>query len=234
MAASSASGRLKGVRVAAVGGVLLLVCGLATAWWRGHGARRLREEEKALPVRGAKAHCTFEESLSETNAAGDRVRFGWWRDEDEPVVHEAAVQVGEQWLELPEAYFGASFLRLLRSPDGQEWLALAQFDTEAAGDVEVLASDDGGRTFVHRATVPWPTYEVGLADATFEGRSVELMLEVEDEVSLAAAYWGPLDKLFERLGIGPGGPSLGPGRYVLHSSDGGRTFGDPTRVKRAQ
>lgn len=62
--------------------------------------------------------------------------------------------------------------------------------------MQVLASDDGGRSFVHRPTVPWPTYESGLAGATFDGE----VLQLDEPASLQArAYWTWKDRLLDHL-----------------------------------
>lgn len=207
----------------------LFAAAVLGGWAFAHGWTEAKLATRAAPPPGF----TFSETAHRTNADGQPVRFGMLVDDADPVSHRAAAQVGDRWLELNgEGFEGGSFERLLVSPDGLRWLALEAFDTEAPGDLQLIASDDGGRTFVHRSTVPWPSYAAYLEDVRFDGEHVEVYLAVDEAVQLAQPYWSPLDELLTRLRPADDDalPMLAPGHYLLRSGSAGRWFGRLVRV----
>jgi hypothetical protein len=175
----------------------------------------------ALP---AHHHFAPDAALTRINAAGQTVQLGRTGEDDEPVVHRAAVKVGDDYLALSDDFDGGDFIELAVTPDGRRWLAVEAFDTEAMGDLQLLASDDGGRTFVHRGTVPWPTYQASAGGLRYDGSVVEIDLTLDDEAQLADEYWSWSDRLRARFDH-EWAPTLTPGHYRLRSSNGGRSFG---------
>ena len=178
----------------------------------------------ALPRGPAPRGHVFTEQLSRLNAAGQTVRFGRFSPGD--ASHDAAIQLGDDFLALPADFEGGDFQQLLVSPDGRRWLAIEAFDTEAMGDVQLVASDDGGRTFVHRGAFVWPTFLASLQSASFDGQNVDLDLALDQPAELARPYWSWLDELRYRVYQGDQDvPLLAPGHYRAHSGNGGRSFG---------
>ncbi len=200
----------------------LVLVGGGGVWQWTRGCDRAPVRTAAAPRPG----WSFEATFTRVNDAGERVRFGAVRDDAEPMAHAAAVQVGERWLSLPSEFEGGSFLQVLVSADGERWLAVEAFDTEAMGDLQFLASDDGGRTFVHRGTLSWPSYAAYPEGVRFDGQRVEVELRVDEAVELVREYWSLRDELVERFfKDDEWGPMLPPGKYVVRSKNGGRSFG---------
>jgi len=204
----------------------LVACGVAMAVLGPAGSR---DAKKVLGYVVAKDEDTFSSDFERINAAGEIVRFGELPDPAEPWMRQPAVRVGERWLDLPGDFAGGHFFGLLTTRDGRRWIALSQFSTEAAGDVEVLASDDGGCSFEHRSTLRWPTYASFIENPSFDGENLEVQLVTDEELQLGQAYWSLLDRIVdaaaERLHREHLPPTFPPGRYAIRSKDGGRTFG---------
>ncbi|MFT3840979.1 MAG: hypothetical protein QM723_28570 [Myxococcaceae bacterium] len=166
---------------------------------------------------------TFDAQYQHTNADGVKVQFGAAHPEDDSVSHRGAVKVGDHFLDLPGDFEGGDFVELLVSPDERHWLAVEAFDTEAMGDLQLVASDDGGRTFVHRGTLDWPTYVASLDSVRLDGDTVTVELSLDEESQLSEPWWHPWDGMWARF-FGRY-PTLKPGHYVVRSTNGGRSFG---------
>lgn len=196
--------------------------------WGVLQAKRGHDRTPALGLTVLGPSETFDAQYQHTNLGGVKVQFGSAHPEDDAISHRGAVKVDGHFLALPDDFEGGDFVELLVSPDERHWLAVEAFDTEAMGDLQLVASDDGGRTFVHRGTLDWPSYMASLDSVKLDGDAVTVELSLDDEAQLAEPWWTPWDRLRARfIGIYP---VLGAGHYVVRSSNGGRSFGRLRRL----
>lgn len=143
--------------------------------------------------------------------AVDGVDFISATDADEPALGFAALRRGGQIVTFDDAN---CFLAVERR--GERLWALATSSIEGGGpELELLVSEDRGRTFEHRASIPKPNYQAEFVGWSVDGEVLVVDLSVDDEVGLDAAWtWGV--PLLDR--------AVGPGRSALRSKNGGRTW----------
>jgi len=193
-----------------------------------HQATRAPDVTPRLGIGALPPSSQFNEGFSQLNADGKLVRFGTFTDASS--LHNAAIEVGDDFLALPMEFDSGSFAQLLISPDGQKWLAVEEFDTEAMGDLQFVGSDDGGRTFVHRGTFSWPTYLASPDKVTFDGQHVDVQLSLDEDAQLSVDAYGWLDRMRVKLWGDARRPTLAAGTYHATSSDAGRSFGALRRL----
>ncbi len=139
-------------------------------------------------------------------------------DADEPALAFAALRRGAQLITLADFN---EFLVVERH-DGRLW-ALGESQTEGPGPtLELLVSDDDGRTFEHRASVPKPHYLATFETWRVQGDDLSLVLSLDEAVVLPEAWRWPWWSLAEGLPFEFPRPSVGPGRFVLRSKNAGR------------
>jgi hypothetical protein len=133
------------------------------------------------------------------------------QDTSEPALSFAVVRRGEQHLVLDDF----NFFHAVEVHDGRLW-AIGESTTEGPGpSLELLVSEDEGRTFEHRASVPKPNYQAMFERWTVRGDELTLVLSLDDETALADDWVWPIPR-WQR--------SCGPGRFALHSKNGGRSW----------
>lgn len=88
--------------------------------------------------------------------------------------------------------------------------------------VELLVSADEGRTFEHRASVPKPDYQATFESWSVQGDELTLVLSIEEETPLSDQWVWPWWTLPWPDGVSR--PSIGPGRFLLRSQNGGRRW----------
>ncbi len=145
-------------------------------------------------------------------------------DAVEPVLTFAVVRRGDRVLVFDD--FNA-FLAV-EVHDGRLW-ALGERQIEGPGpSLELLVSEDEGRTFEHRASVPKPNYLASFEGWTVAGDDLTLVFSVDDELLLHDAYvwpwWRPGGPAAALDFTGLHHPTIGPGRFALHSKNGGRRW----------
>lgn len=131
-------------------------------------------------------------------------------DVDEPALSFAVLRRGDEFITFDDFN---TFLAIERR-DGRLW-ALGELQSEGNGPaLELLISEDDGRTFEHRASVPKPIWLATWESWTVDGEEVSLVVSLEDELQLGPPWvwaWWPAR-------------TVGPGRVVLRSKNGGRSW----------
>lgn len=144
------------------------------------------------------------------------VEFLHARDATEPTLSFAVVRRGAQHFTLDS--FNA--FHRVETYDGRLW-ALGESQTEGPGPtLELLVSEDEGRSFELRASVPKPSYLATFEDWSISGNDVRLVLSLDDELQLPNEWLWP----WWQLSLGELHPTVGPGRFALHSKNGGRSW----------
>jgi len=152
----------------------------------------------------------------ETQFTVSGVEFLRAHDATEPVLAFAVLRRGEQHLALDD--FNA--FHLVEVHDGRLW-ALGENETEGPGPtLELLVSEDQGQTFSLRASVPKPHYLASFERWELHGDDLRLELSIDDEVPIPNEWLWP----WWQLSLGDLHPHLGPGRFALHSTNGGRSW----------
>jgi hypothetical protein len=105
--------------------------------------------------------------------------------------------------------------------EGKLW-ALGESTTEGPGpSLDLLVSEDEGRTFELRASVPKPNYQAMFESWTVQGNELTLVLSIDDETPMSDDWlwpWWQLDFASARR------PTIGPGRFIIRSKNGGRSW----------
>jgi hypothetical protein len=104
---------------------------------------------------------------------------------------------------------------------GRVWI-VGENQTEGPGpSLELLLSEDEGRTFELRASVPKPSYLASFERLDVAGDELALVLSLDDELPVGGGWsW----RFWDWLPPGAPRPTIGPGRFVLRSKNAGRTW----------
>jgi hypothetical protein len=132
------------------------------------------------------------------------------RDTDEPALSFAVLRRGDEFITFDDF----NTFHAVERHDGRLW-ALGELQSEGSGpSLELLVSEDEGRTFEHRASVPKPIWLASFESWTVEGDALTLELSLDDELQVGPPWawaWWPAR-------------AVGPGRLVLRSKNGGRSW----------
>jgi hypothetical protein len=145
------------------------------------------------------------------------------QDANEPALSFAVLRRGDSHLALDDF----NFFHLVEAHEGRLW-AIGESSTEGPGPaLDLLVSEDEGRTFVHRASVPKPYYLASFERWSVSGDEIALVLSLDERVPLGDLWlwpwWSILppthDPSWDRVR-----PTIGPGRFLLRSKNGGRSW----------
>ena len=149
-----------------------------------------------------------------SNSGVDFIRAS---DSTEPVLSCALLRRGDQSI----AFDDANDFHAVEVHDGRLWV-VAEFNTEGPGPtLEILVSEDEGRTFEHRASVPKPNYQAAFERWTVSGDELTLVLWLEEGTLLSDDWVWPW---LRAEWLASARPVVGPGRFVIRSKNGGRTW----------
>lgn len=139
------------------------------------------------------------------------------QDTEEPMLWTAAIRRGGARVELPDV----NVFHAIERRGARLWV-LTESQTEGPGpSLDLLLSEDEGRTFEQRAAVPKPSYLASFEALELDGDEVTLVLSLDDAVAPGADWaWG----FWAWVPEGLPQPSLGPGRFALRSKNAGRTW----------
>ena len=138
-------------------------------------------------------------------------------DAAEPILSFAVLRRGEQLTVVDDL----NWFHAVEHHDGKLW-ALGESTTEGPGPtLDLLVSEDEGRTFELRASVPKPNYQATFESWTVHDDDLTLVLSIDDEIPMSDDWlwpWWQLDFASARR------PTIGPGRFRLRSKNGGRSW----------
>lgn len=135
---------------------------------------------------------------------------------DEPALWTAAILRGGARVDLPDV----NVFHAVERRGARVWV-LTESQIEGPGPtLELLLSDDEGRTFELRAAVPKPIYLASFEELELDGDEVTLVLSVDDKVAPGPdwswPFWAWLPDALPH-------PALA-GRFSLRSKNAGRTW----------
>lgn len=165
---------------------------------------------KPLPLSWTQAGLDAGEREVQFTVSG--VEFARVRDATEPMLSFAALFRDGQHVAINDFNYFHAVER-----QGRRVFVLGEIATEGPGPLlELLVSEDDGLTFEHRASIPKPNYLASFEQWTIQGDVLTVVISLDDELPLASEWLWPGPQLRSSF--------LGPGRFVLRSKNGGRTW----------
>ena len=155
--------------------------------------------------------------LSEAEAVSPGVSFLRLQDPELPALWRAALHRDGGWAPLADV----NHLHVVERDGRRRWLVCESFTEGPGPTLDLLLSEDDGETFELRASVPKPNFQATFEGLVARGDSLALTLSLDDEVPLVEPWAWELLSWAWRFDLGP---TVGPGRVVLRSRNGGRTW----------